>query len=119
MLKVGIANGHVRGFVVFGGDSREVTLFAKHVNNDLKMKMRRPVSVCWGRAHACNFFSVIDFLADDLALQACSTQMPVQRIKRCAMQVVLEDEGGAVVADSLVVLETVYRSLERREDFFA
>ena len=98
----------------------EVAARAEHVEDDLKMQMRRPVAVDRKVPHGGEALPFADDRARDEAGKRLAGEVAVQRVEAerspVVFHAVLEHDAGAIVERRRVVGEAVDDAVERGED---
>ena len=99
------------------GHAREVALLVQHIQNHLKMQVRRPVTIFRHRADLAKFRARQNSFSHFQTLQRGPVQVSVQRKKRQRIRYpVLQNDGGAVIAVVGIVLKTVHFTIQRRKN---
>ncbi len=104
------AEGTVFFFLAASGYAWKVAGIALHAADKLEVKVRGPVAVFGKGANFSYFFAPGKWLAGVQAVKGTAAQVAVEGIKSRAIQLVLQDNGGAIVAKVCVILKAVHYS---------
>src|ERR1041385_4257523 len=85
--------------LVCWGDAGKVPAHSEHIADDLKMKMRRPSSICGRRADRGYLFPAFYDLAGMQSVQRVFAQMSVQseKLHSTVVKFVVHDDRGSVI----------------------
>ncbi len=101
--------------VLFGvaANAGIVARAALHIEHQLEMKMRWPATVLVHMAKGGDLLASSNGLTYHQVGQTLSAQVAVQTVQDKSIQVMLEDDGGAVVAKVIIILKAVYAAIKR------